>query len=78
VDEPDNAQAEGSGYGPCIDPSVIVAQYNTWHNADPTRPVFLSFGQGVAEVLLFSPLVSFPHSPSLSFFSSLFFFIDFF
>jgi hypothetical protein len=48
-DEPDNAQpAAGGGYGPCIDPSVLQANYQTWTSADPTRPIYLGLGQGVA------------------------------
>jgi hypothetical protein len=48
-DEPDNAQpAAGGGYGPCIDPSVLQANYQKWTTADPTRPVYLGLGQGVA------------------------------
>jgi hypothetical protein len=48
-DEPDNAQANGSGgYDPCIDPSVIIAGYNTMKTNDPTRPVYLGLGRGVA------------------------------
>jgi hypothetical protein len=48
-DEPDNAQpAAGGGYGPCIDPSVLQANYRQWTTADPTRPVYLGLGQGVA------------------------------
>jgi hypothetical protein len=47
-DEPDNAQWNGSSYDPCIDPSVIVDDYNTWAVADPTRPVYLNLGQGVS------------------------------
>jgi hypothetical protein len=50
-DEPDNAQPNSSGgYGPCIAPSTIVAEYNQMKAADPTRPVYLNFGQGVANV----------------------------
>lgn len=51
-DEPDNAQwnDETSSYDPCIEPAVIVADYNTWKANDPTRPVYLNFGQGVANV----------------------------
>jgi hypothetical protein len=50
-DEPDNAQpADGGGYGPCIDPSAIVAEYDSQIAADPTRPEFLNLGQGVAYV----------------------------
>jgi hypothetical protein len=49
-DEPDNAQPDGAGgYGPCVDPSVIVANYGKWTGADATRPVFLSFGQGASD-----------------------------
>jgi hypothetical protein len=49
VDEPDNAQANGSGgYGPCITPSTIVASYNTIKANDKLSPVFLNFGQGAA------------------------------
>ena len=49
-DEPDNAQAlpEGGGYGPPIEPSVIVAGYEQIAAADPSRPVLLNLGQGVA------------------------------
>jgi hypothetical protein len=48
-DEPDNAQAlpEG-GYGPAVDPAVLQADYEEMTAADPTRPVFLNLGQGVA------------------------------
>jgi hypothetical protein len=49
-DEPDNAQSDGKGgYGPCVDPAVITASYATWRAADPSRPVFLSFGQGASD-----------------------------
>jgi Beta-galactosidase len=48
-DEPDNAQPlAGGGYGPPVDPSVIVHRYNTMKAADSTRPVQLNLGQGVA------------------------------
>ncbi len=48
-DEPDNAQSDGQGgYGPPVDPSVLVTQYAAYKAADPTRPVFLGLGQGVA------------------------------
>jgi len=48
-DEPDNAQplAEG-GYGPPIPPERIVGDYHVIRKADPTRPVLLNLGQGVA------------------------------
>lgn len=49
-DEPDNAQSlpNGQGYGPPIKPSVIVASYEELRAKDPTRPVVLNLGQGVA------------------------------
>jgi len=49
-DEPDNAQSQGrgKGYGPPIEPSKIVEGYNRIRKADPTRPVLLNLGQGVA------------------------------
>jgi len=53
-DEPDNAQpitdpkTGQSGYGPCIPPERIVADYRKMKAADPTRPIILNLGQGVA------------------------------
>ena len=53
-DEPDNAQsvtdpATGkAGYGPCVPPARIVSDYSRLHAADPTRPVLLNLGEGVA------------------------------
>ena len=48
-DEPDNAQPrEEGGYGPPIPPEEIVADYNRLRQADPSRPVLLNLGQGVA------------------------------
>lgn len=48
-DEPDNAQPNGSGgYDPCIEPSVIQSRYDDMVAADPTRPVYLNVGRGVA------------------------------
>jgi hypothetical protein len=49
-DEPDNAQRrrDGNGYGPPILPSKIVADYQRIRERDPSRPVFLNLGQGVA------------------------------
>jgi hypothetical protein len=53
-DEPDNAQsvtdpATGKqSYGPCIPPERIVAAYARLKAADPTRPILLNLGQGVA------------------------------
>lgn len=49
-DEPDNAQEleRGKGYGPPIEPKRIVAGYRKLVAADPSRPVLLNLGQGVA------------------------------
>ncbi len=49
-DEPDNAQPlpAGGGYGPPILPAKIVEQYEAMRNADPSRPVLLWLGMGVA------------------------------
>ncbi len=48
-DEPDNAQAKpGGGYGPPVPPADVVERYRKMREADPTRPVLLNLGQGVA------------------------------
>ncbi|NLC59539.1 MAG: hypothetical protein GX774_22095 [Armatimonadetes bacterium] len=53
-DEPDNAQPvidPNTGqqtWGPCIPPERIVADYKRLRAADPTRPILLNLGQGVA------------------------------
>ena len=49
-DEPDNAQSrgKGKGYGPPIPPAKIVNDYQRLRRADPTRPILLNLGQGVA------------------------------
>jgi len=49
-DEPDNAQAlpDAEGYGPPIAPEKIVEDYERIAAADPSRPVILNLGQGVA------------------------------
>ncbi len=49
-DEPDNAQPleKGSGYGPPIAPEKIVQNYQRLRKVDPSRPVMLNLGQGVA------------------------------
>lgn len=52
-DEPDNAQpvkdAQGrNAWGPCIPPQRIVEDYERMRKVDPTRPVMLNLGQGVA------------------------------
>lgn len=50
ADEPDNAQSRGrgKGYGPPIPPTKIIEDYQKIRSADPTRPVLLNLGQGVA------------------------------
>lgn len=49
TDEPDNAQPlPGGGYGPPVLPSVVQAGYQAIKASDPTRPVLLNLGQGVA------------------------------
>jgi hypothetical protein len=49
-DEPDNAQSRGRGrgYGPPIAPEEIIADYQAIRERDPSRPVLLNLGQGVA------------------------------
>ena len=49
-DEPDNAQSLGrdQAYGPPIPPEIIIKDYQRIHAADPSRPVLLNLGQGVA------------------------------
>ncbi|MDB6036650.1 MAG: putative glycosyl hydrolase [Verrucomicrobiales bacterium] len=49
-DEPDNAQSlgKGKGYGPPILPRKIVDDYQAMRATDPTRPILLNLGQGVA------------------------------
>jgi hypothetical protein len=49
ADGPDNAQEMPDGsYGPCIEPSVTQARYADMVAADPSRPVMLLLGRGVA------------------------------
>jgi hypothetical protein len=48
-DEPDNAQPNGTGgYGPPVAPATLVSRYDAYRAADPTRPIYLGLGQGVA------------------------------
>jgi hypothetical protein len=49
-DEPDNAQRirGEKGYGPPILPAKIVEDYRQRKEVDPSRPVLLNLGQGVA------------------------------
>ncbi|MGE3818061.1 MAG: hypothetical protein AB7I30_01375 [Isosphaeraceae bacterium] len=53
-DEPDNAQLVTDpktgrrGYGPPVRPSKIVEDYKRLRERDPSRPILLNLGQGVA------------------------------
>jgi hypothetical protein len=49
-DEPDNAQSlgRGKGYGPPRPPERVLEDYRRLRHADPSRPVLLNLGQGVA------------------------------
>jgi len=49
-DEPDNAQElpGGKGYGQPVLPAKVIAQYEATRKADPSRPVLLNLGVGVA------------------------------
>jgi glycosyl hydrolase family 42 (putative beta-galactosidase) len=48
-DEPDNAQPVGVGlYGTCIPASEVARRTRELKGRDPTRPVMINFGQGVA------------------------------
>ncbi len=49
-DEPDNAQTSrtGKGYDPPILPRVIEEDYQRIRQRDPSRPILLNLGQGVA------------------------------
>jgi hypothetical protein len=48
-DEPDNAQPIGLGlYGRCIPAIEVVRRSREMKTKDPTRPVMINFGQGVA------------------------------
>ncbi len=48
-DEPDNCQPDGQGgWGPPTPPAHIVADYHRMRERDPSRPVLLNLGQGVA------------------------------
>jgi hypothetical protein len=48
-DEPDNAQPIGLGlYGRCIPATQVVGRSREIKSKDPTRPVMINFGQGLA------------------------------
>jgi hypothetical protein len=52
IDEPDNAQPNGKGgYGDCIPPEELVRRYHEMRARDSTRPIYLGFGQAVANPL---------------------------
>lgn len=49
-DEPDNAQPQADGsYGPPVPAADIISAYDTMVSNDPTRPVYLGLGKGVAD-----------------------------
>ena len=49
IDEPDNAQKQpAGGYGDCLQPDELMRRYQAMRATDPSRPVFINFGQGVA------------------------------
>ena len=48
ADEPDNAEPKAWRRGPKVKPDAIQARYAFLRAKDPHRPVFLNFGQGVA------------------------------
>jgi hypothetical protein len=49
VDEPDNAQPIGMGlHGSCIPAAEVVRRTEQMKSNDPTRPVMITFGQGIA------------------------------
>jgi hypothetical protein len=51
-DEPDNAQWNSTTqtYDPCINPGIIIDEYHAIKRNDPSRPVYLNLGQGVAYI----------------------------
>lgn len=51
-DELDNAQAAGLGrFGPCLSAAAIVRRSRAMRSRDPTRPIMINFGRGVADPL---------------------------
>ena len=49
-DEPDNAQPIAPGqYGPCVPAREVVRRTQQMNARDPTRPVMINFGRGVAD-----------------------------
>jgi hypothetical protein len=49
-DEPDNGQSRGArfGFGSPVAPAAVVAEYQRLKARDPSRPILLNLGQGVA------------------------------
>jgi len=48
-DEPDNSQYSLLGYGPCIPAVDVSAKSRAIRLRDPTRPILINFGRGVAD-----------------------------
>ena len=49
-DEPDNAQKNALGlYLACVPPNEVAKQSKEMRRRDPTRPIFINFGRGVAD-----------------------------
>jgi len=49
TDEPDNAQPDGSGnLKDCVSPEEIARIYDETRARDPTRPMYIGFGQAIA------------------------------
>jgi hypothetical protein len=49
ADEPDNAQPIGFGlHGSCVPATLVARRTREMKDRDPTRPVMINFGQGVA------------------------------
>ncbi|HXC56161.1 MAG TPA: hypothetical protein VNU97_12760 [Rhizomicrobium sp.] len=50
ADEPDNAQTNGhGGYDDCVPAADVAARTAAIRSRDPSRPVLINFGQGVAD-----------------------------
>ena len=47
-DEPDNMKQEGGKWVPVARPPKTMSDYRKWRKRDPTRPILLNLGQGVA------------------------------
>jgi GT2 family glycosyltransferase len=50
ADEPDNAQSTGPGkWGACVPAAEVAGETRRLRGRDPTRPVMINFGRGVAD-----------------------------